>query len=95
MDGPYTRSPSVTFPDQENIQGPTEICGAYSPALAIERCSMLNDAFRAGRTMEVDRIMAEVGVLIQRVFDQQWSEFKDHPEVIALRDRLSKENINK
>lgn len=56
---------------------------------------MLNDAFRAGRTMEVDRIMAEVGVLIQRVFDQQWSEFKDHPEVIALRDRLSKENINK
>lgn len=49
MEEPYTRKQSVTFPDRENIVGPTEINGAFSPAIAIDKCSELNAAYAAGQ----------------------------------------------
>lgn len=52
MEEPYTRKQSVTFPDRENIVGPTEINGAFSPAIAIDKCSELNAAYAAGQAAQ-------------------------------------------
>lgn len=51
-EGPYTRKQSATFPDRENIVGPTEVNGAFSPAIAIDKCSELNAAYAAGQAAQ-------------------------------------------